>query len=623
MKLRIKLNKTTKENKTNLNTFKSLLMKKQKNGKDEEQRMNGDLINSIKNKSIKTLSKISRNINIKIKNLSNNYCEQRIKIVKQKTKSNSANNTKDNLNNNNNQNKNISRNYLNKGLNAINTYSTDINSGVNTKNFSSSKKKKHKIYFPIKRNAINFMDRNKLKLTKTINLKLFEQFEEELNKIDKEKINIHINNNHFLDSDNFLIYNSLKTLPEIKKEKILKKIRKSKKEKDNVNQDNFQKIKKEIHKIYKNQKMFKTRYSLKKLMEINPYHSVPKYVKYSNLIEIRNISEQLSYVSGIPKARDSKSQRHFFRSDINFNYNKILSPNLKVIDSVTVIYKNDLTSRKGELVWRILDKLQKKTVSSSFRQACVFQGYSELWKYHSIALEKMLVNYSSYKWFITKDKFMEKDVFTEFLQYMDINKKENILFPEKVYALFDYNGTNKINIKIFYFIMELISTSSKNIEKLNFIIELCEDSKNENYINVIEMQEILKSMILHENYQKDYNHLHESIKKEFQVEKIEPDLYITKSQLFNFLINNELFKKFITLFKNQLKNAYYYYNEEILSSFNSTIRNAKKFLNEQNEVNRLCKKEVSNFEKILKSIQNKKTTVEKNKMIIEAFENNT
>ena len=47
------------------------------------------------------------------------------------------------------------------------------------------------------------------------------------------------------------------------------------------------------------------------------------------------------------------------------------------------------------------------------------------------------------------------------------------------------------------------------------------------------------------------------------------------------------------------------YNEEINSSFNSTIRNVKKFLNQQNEITKLSLNECSNLEYILKAIKNK------------------
>jgi len=429
MKLNFKSKINNYQNKTLTNSFFKLkysLMNKQNNeikeeNKSEEKKEKSSI--SFKKSSIKKISKIdSKTINNKTQIFKKISEEKKpIKLIKQnlsKEKNNLRH--KDKYIDSNKKRNNISRNSpLNtntiKYLDTINNISTDINSKVNSKNNINSnsinKKNVKNLYFPIKKNAINFIDRNKLKATKTINLKLFEKFEEELNKINNnnKKGRIQINNNNFLDSEEFSIYNSLKTLPEIKNEKIFKKILK---ESNNIlnnnnsiiNKNKFHKIKKALKNIIENEKTHKTKYSLKKLMELNPYHSVPKNVKYCDSIEIKNISEQLSYVSGITHIRAATSKRHFFKNDISFKNKKNNNFNSKMINSVTVTYNNNYSSHKGELVWRILKKLNKKSVSSSFRQACIFQGYSELWRYYSITLEKMLVNYSEYKWFITKNK---------------------------------------------------------------------------------------------------------------------------------------------------------------------------------------------------------------------------
>ena len=588
--------------------FKHLLFNKNNKGINEEKEFEENTIHSLKKRSFKSLSKINQNSSYKnpIKTY-NNFIGNTISFSIDKNKD--INSAKKNQ-------KHFSRNKeIIKGLNTTNNYSTDINSKVftgiktysdNTKNKTSPKK----FFIPVKRNAINFIDRNKLKTTQTVNLRLFEKFEEEVGnfKSTNKIIKVHMNDKHFLDSDGFLLFKSFKNLPDSKGDDALKK--NMTKKKDNV----FYNIKKHMINVNK-----PGHYSLKKLMELNPYHSVPKNVKYCNLVDIKKISEQLSHVSGIVHSREVKTKRHFFKGDMHFTNNKHYI-NSKIINSFTVTYNNNYSWNKGELVWRILGKLEKKTLSSSFRQACIFQGYAELWKHYSMVLEKLLVNFLSYKWFITKNKFMQKDVFTELLQYMDINIKENKTFPDKVYLIFGTNGKETMNIKIFYFIMELISNSKSN-EKIIFLLELFEDHNKPGYINVMEMQEILKTLILHENYLKDCAHLHEIIKNEFNKDKIDSDFYITKSQFLNFFLNNEFIKKLILLFKNQLKNAYQYYNEEIVGSFNSTIRNAKKFLNEQNEVNRLCKHDIYNYEEILKSIQYKRDTIENNQNIIKKLEN--
>ena len=214
-------------------------------------------------------------------------------------------------------------------------------------------------------------------------------------------------------------------------------------------------------------------------MEMNPYHLVPKDVRFGDLIEIKKISEQLSHVNGVVQSRAATSNKHFFRNDINFINNKSSDFNSKIIKSVTVTYNNNYSWQKGELVWRILQKMKNLSGSSAFRQACLFQGYSELWKYHSMDIEKMLVNYSIYKWFITKEKYMAKDVFIEFIQYMDIKINENKQFPNKVFLLFDTTRSGKINIKIFYFIMEITSNSSSEIDVINFFWSYAKISKEQ------------------------------------------------------------------------------------------------------------------------------------------------
>jgi hypothetical protein len=512
------------------------------------------------------------------------------------------------------------KSYSRQSILKVNINSIDVkNNNKGTKNlkfYNSNiiKRKKisnlNKLFSSTSRNAINFMDRNRLKATKTINLKLFQKFEEETSKI-KE-------NNAKKNEDQINMDSPLNTNNNIKD--LLNKEKYEDENKITLKSLNESKIK-----LFKNKRKSKTlnkiKYSLKKLMEMNPYHLVPKDVRFGDLIEIKKISEQLSHVNGVVQSRATTSQKHFFKNDLNFMNNKISNFNSKIINSVTVTYSNNYSWQKGELVWRILKKMKTISGSSAFRQACLFQGYSELWKYYSMVIEKMLVNYSIYKWFITKEKYMAKEVFIEFIQYMEIKINENKLFPDKVFLLFDTTRSGKINIKIFYFIMEITSNSSSEIDVINFLIELCEDKQKSNYTNVLEMQEMIKSIILYDNNQKNYNILHEVLKNEFySKDKSEQSTCISKDQLLNFVMNNEIIRKLISLFRKEYKNAYQLYNEEVNSSFNSTIRNVKKFLNEQNEVTRLCKHDIKNYENILKSIQSKRIIMQRNKNYIDSFE---
>ena len=612
MKKKIKLGRNDYIVNNKPNTFKrykDLLMNKELNVGDEQKQS----MNSFKRSSYNSLSKIIQGINGKTKDKSSNFLRMTMpmNLYKQdisnlKTKILISNNNK--------------KSYSRQSILKVNINSIDVknnNKGTKNEKFYNSniiKRKKisnlNKLFSSTSRNAINFMDRNRLKATKTINLKLFQKFEEETSKI-KE-------NNAKKNEDQINMDSPLNTNNNIKD--LLNKEKYEDENKITLKSLNESKIK-----LFKNKRKSKTlnkiKYSLKKLMEMNPYHLVPKDVRFGDLIEIKKISEQLSHVNGVVQSRATTSQKHFFKNDLNFMNNKISNFNSKIINSVTVTYSNNYSWQKGELVWRILKKMKTISGSSAFRQACLFQGYSELWKYYSMVIEKMLVNYSIYKWFITKEKYMAKEVFIEFIQYMEIKINENKLFPDKVFLLFDTTRSGKINIKIFYFIMEITSNSSSEIDVINFLIELCEDKQKSNYTNVLEMQEMIKSIILYDNNQKNYNILHEVLKNEFySKDKSEQSTCISKDQLLNFVMNNEIIRKLISLFRKEYKNAYQLYNEEVNSSFNSTIRNVKKFLNEQNEVTRLCKHDIKNYENILKSIQSKRIIMQRNKNYIDSFE---
>ena len=136
------------------------------------------------------------------------------------------------------------------------------------------------------------------------------------------------------------------------------------------------------------------------------------------------------------------------------------------------------------------------------------------------------------------------------------------------------------------------------------------------------MFEIIKHIIKSPNYKKEYKCLYEIFKKEFNNgEKIENNLFISKPKLCRFLLNNKFIKTLIQHFKYQYKYSDIAYNEEINSSFNSTIRNVKKFLNEQNETIKMSINECDNLENILKSINYKEESKNKINDIESEFNN--
>ena len=333
---------------------------------------------------------------------------------------------------------------------------------------------------------------------------------------------------------------------------------------------------------------------------------------------MEKISEKLSNVNSVKPNQVSTFQNNFFKN----SYKKI---NTKVVKTVRVRFNKNL-SYKGGLVWRILTKLQKNNVPSEFRQACKFQGYSELWKYYGMLIEKLILNYPTFKWFLEKETLMNEDVFYEYLQCLKIDLYIDSSFPRKVYLLFDDSGEGKINIKNFFFIMKLTSSSTSDIDKLNFFMKLFEDVNKKNMelcINVLEIYEILKNLIDYKEWRKIKINLIKNLRKEFNDDKvIGKDFYVSKNQMINFLLNNKLIKKLMDNFKKEYNYAYINYNEKINSIFFNTVKNVRKFLNEQKEVNTICNHIVNNYEKILESVEDKRKKIEKLNELNEYIENN-
>ena len=477
-----------------------------------------------------------------------------------------------------------------------------LNGITNTINYNDSKYSKtlnkFNLYPKKNKNYINFLDRNKIRNIKLTTLNIFHQYLNEKSNSPKRNI---------LKSDIF---------DNIDSERNSKRNKKKSKLELNLFSDNSSKISKSH---FKNRLR---KFTLKELMDINPYHYVPSKVKFSKIIEMGLISEKLGDM-------DSVITHHIAKNNMNFFIDKSSkkSKNNRVIDTFQVSYNKNLLHKSG-LVWRILQKfyIKRKGINPSFKQACKFKAIAELWKYHSMIIEKLLVNYDKFKWFLEKEKFMREEVFTEFIECKKLESeiKGEITFAKKVFLAFDDNGIGLINIKLFFLVMEITSRYNNILEKISFICDLVEEFEllnEKSSVNILDMYDLFKNLLVYENAQKDGKGLYESIKEELNGgEKIDLNVYINKNDLYDFLVNNKYFHKILQGFKIQYKYAEVNYVEEVNSCFNSTVRNVKKFLNEQNEVISDCAKDYYKFESALKSIQVKNDKLEKIKIFINELE---
>lgn len=451
------------------------------------------------------------------------------------------------------------------------------------------------------KNTISYIDRNKIKKLNSMSLKIYEAYLRKKNPLMND-INYSEKDDIFNQNNNDYILNNLNSL-DIDNKNLIKGDNDK-----NYSRDNSEKSDNHLsnykNKIKKSLKKFKTerKYCLKQLVEFNPYHYVSDMVRFCNTVEMKTISEKLSKVNGASFNKKTTTKLLFFKNENITNKRRIS----KVIHGTSVSLNKNL-SLKGGLVWRILERISN--FSGTFYIACKFKGYSELWKHYSLLIEQLLAKYSEIKWFLEKNKYMKKEVFEEFLTLMKLMPKNDNTFPKKIFLLFDEESTGEINFKLFLFIMELTSKTSSDIEKIIFYVELLSDLNLQDKnacINVLEMYEILKHLINSLNHTKEYKYLYDILKNEFnEGEKISINLYINKQQLCQFFLNNKYIQKLLQNFWLQYKFADIVYNEEINSSFNSTIRNVKKFLNQQNEITKLSLNECSNLENILKAVKEK------------------
>ena len=480
-----------------------------------------------------------------------------------------------------------------------------LNNNNKTLNNNKSKEseKVDKYLYPKKnKNYINFLDRNKIRNIKLTNLNIFKEY---------------LNEKVMSSQEHNLKAGLLSSL-----------------NMENTNTNSKRNPKKSIIELalFSNNNALKRartlynrrlkKLSLHELMEINPYHYVSNKVKFSKRIEMGLISDKLGDM-------DSGNSKFIAKNNISFFPGKSSkkSKNNRVIETFQVSYNKNLLHKSG-LVWRILQKfyVRRKAIIPSFKLACKFKAYTELWKYHSMLIEKLLVNYSKFKWFLEKNKYIREEVFEEFIgcKKLEGEIKGEISFSKKVFLAFDDAGIGLINIKVFFLIMEITSKSGNILEKVSFICDLIEEFEliNEpSSVNVMDMYDLFKYLLVYENAQKDGKGFLESIKEELNGgEKLEENIYINKNELYEFLVNNRYFLKIFQGFKIQYKYAEINYIEEVNSCFNSTVRNVKKFLNEQNEVISDCEKDYYKFENVLQSIQDKTDKKEKIKIFLNELE---
>ena len=130
--------------------------------------------------------------------------------------------------------------------------------------------------------------------------------------------------------------------------------------------------------------------------------------------------------------------------------------------------------------------------------------------------------------------------------------------------------------------MKLTSNSDDIPEKINFFEILLTNSNQqgqENSINVMEFFLMFKQIFNSSTYKKDIRYFINILKKEFNNnKKFDYNLYISRKQMSDLLINDPFFSKKIREFQYKYKNADKNYEEQISFHFNSNARILNHFI---------------------------------------------
>ena len=440
---------------------------------------------------------------------------------------------------------------------------SNYNSNYSKKNANvNNNLKKMKLNKMFNKNLINFDDRRKIKKlnTETV-LKIYGLYLQRKNQ--KLQIDELMPLNRTFSNQNMESYNNL-----------LFKNYNNNNYSSNNSFSNFSKINK--NQTSKKLNKHKRRYTLNELMKLNPYHLVSDKVKYSNTEEMKKISEKLLELN-TNDINNKSSNKSFFFKNSKMKNNKIG----KMINSFFV-QLNEKIYYESDFIWRILSMIKKVQGYSPFYSSCLFKGYYELWKNYSILLEQLLVKFPLFKWFFERNKYMKEEALNEFLNCSKIGIKGDKSFTRKLVLLFGEN--NLINIKKFFFIMELTSNSNELTEKVNFFGELLSDlnlKEEKNCVNLVEVFYLIKNIFNSSNYRKDINYFNEILKKEFNNgKKIGNDIYISKSKLNDLFLSNKFLQKKIKEFIFKYENADKNYAEQINLHFNSNLRKLNEIFND-------------------------------------------
>ena len=283
-------------------------------------------------------------------------------------------------------------------------------------------------------------------------------------------------------------------------------------------------------------------------------------------------------------------KNNFLNTNISKNGNKI-----KTYKSSTFLFKK---SQPQENILRRL--LTIKQNNSSLIKSIKLQNIKWLWIHKSFIIEKLILNFPRYRWFIDKNKFITKNILEEFMRLTNMKKDET--FIDNIFLIFDYEKNNLVDFKKVLF--SFIITSNNNYkQKIRLILNLIISEDN-----VINLKDFNNLFI----YTISYNErkcIIDLIKKNLNIN--EKNKSIEDSLLFKFLIKNDkiyiCFKKYFINYDDIINDV----DNEINNAYMGKMNNSKNSLF-GNNTKSIVLNDLNKLIKIINTVKRNKGLKEKN-----------
>ena len=275
------------------------------------------------------------------------------------------------------------------------------------------------------------------------------------------------------------------------------------------------------------------------------------------------------------------------KNNISGLYNLKNGNKLKTNKSTTFLFKKE---KPQENILRRL--LSMKQNNSSLKLAIKAQTIKWLWLHKSIIIEQLIFYFQNYRWFIDKNKFIDKKILEEFL--IVLNFKKDKIFIDNIFLLFDYEKKGFIDFKKVLFSL-IINSNSNYQQKIRLFLNLLKN-ENDNKINIQELNDLFIYTIPYNERKYIMNLIRENLGMK------EINVLIDDSLIFNFLSSDlkiyNVFKKYFFDFDDITNNV----DNEINNAYMGIMKNSKNSLFGKN-INTFVLNDLKKLDKVINSVK--------------------